>query len=315
MDALYIDPTSIFQSKATNMDPKKIFVFGSLNIDHVYNVEHFVQPGETLSSKSYEHYSGGKGLNQSVALAKAGVSVTHIGQIGLDGYWLIEILKKENVDTSGIFVSKNVSTGHAIIQINQSGENSIILSAGANKTIPIEEAKLILKKTSVGDILLLQNETNGIPDTIRFAKKQGLLIAFNPSPISTEMESYPLDLVDIFILNEIEAKAMTGIEDPSLAMGALIKRFPNGRILLTLGAIGARYSGPEGSFAVEAKKVNVVDSTAAGDTFTGYFFAEFSRSNDPQAALNLANEAAAICVTRKGASRSIPRRSEVTKTR
>ncbi len=296
------------------MNSKKIFVLGSLNIDHVYNIDHFVSPGETLSSDQYEHFAGGKGLNQSVALSKAGASVTHIGQIGLDGRWLIEILKKENVDTSGIMISKTVSTGHAIIQIDKTGENCILLFSGANLSIPVEQAKLLLGKSSSGDILLLQNETNGIVEAIQFAKKKGLLIAFNPSPYSQEIASYPLDLIDFLILNEFEAQKFTGEPNYAKAVEIIASQLPSARIVMTLGSKGGLYHGPEGSFASEAEKVNAIDTTAAGDTFTGYFFAEFAKSGDPQAALNLANKAAAICVTRKGASRSIPRLNEVNKT-
>jgi ribokinase len=295
------------------MSQKKIFVLGSLNIDHVYNVDHFVQPGETLSSEHYEHFSGGKGLNQSVALSKAGAPVVHIGQVGLDGAWLIEILKKENVDTSGIFTSKITSTGQAIIQIDKTGENGILLYMGANTTVPLEQAKLVLGKASAGDLLLLQNETNGVDEMMRFARKKGLLIAFNPSPLSPEITSYPLDIVDIFILNGIEARGLTGETDLTKMADAMRSKFPNAGIVLTLGSDGAMYRGSEGSFSVEAEKVNAVDTTAAGDTFAGYFLAEFVRSGDVKASLELASRAAAICVTRKGASRSIPRLNDVRK--
>ena len=287
-----------------------ILNFGSLNVDHVYEVEHFVRPGETLSSRSYKQYSGGKGANQSIALAYAGAKVFHAGKLGKDGEWLKAKLARCGVDVSLIEVVEGPS-GHAIIQVNRAGENAIVLHGGANHAITPKDALRVLSHFKAGDYLLLQNEITAIPEIMQRAAALGLKIVFNPAPMQPEVLKYPLKSVDTFILNEIEAAELTGELDEDKIPGALCALYPAATIVLTLGDRGARYyHGPERLHA-PAHKVNVVDTTAAGDTFIGYYLAAVAGGKKPDAAMKLACKAAAICVTRPGAADSIPKRSEV----
>lgn len=288
----------------------KILNFGSINIDHVYSVEHFVRPGETLGSTDYRQFAGGKGFNQSIALAYAGADVYHAGKIGKDGLWLLDHLQSSGVDTSFLEVVDSPS-GHAIIQVNREGENSIILYGGANQKITEAEAEKVLSKFSHGDYLLLQNEISAIPEIMRLAAGQGLTIIFNPSPMNSELLSYPLDLVDIFILNEIEGGELTGEQGPDEIYFSMREKYSNATTVLTVGDKGVLYADSEKTLRVEAEQVTPVDTTAAGDTFIGYFIAEIMDDRDIEQALRLACKAAAVCVTRPGAADSIPKREEL----
>ena len=288
----------------------QILNFGSLNIDHVYRVEHFVRPGETLSSTDYRVFMGGKGSNQSLALALAGAPVVHAGKLGSDGGWLKERLAGYGVDTALVEVGTGAS-GHAIIQVSASGENAIILHGGANREITAADAARVLASFGPGDWLLLQNEISAIPEIMRQAHNRGLTIAFNPAPMHTDVLAYPLELVRLFVVNEIEAAELSGEREPDRILGAMRQRYPGAATVLTLGSDGAAYAGPAGTFRVPAPKVTAVDTTAAGDTSIGYFLAELLRGADPRRALEVACRAAALCVTRPGAADSIPRRAEV----
>lgn len=288
----------------------KILNFGSLNIDHVYGVDHFVRPGETLASMSYRRFSGGKGNNQSLAVARAGAPVWHAGKIGADGVWLLAPLRQAGVNTSLILRSA-VPTGHAIIQVQKDGENCIVLHGGANRAITPADARQVLDHFQAGDYLLLQNEISSIPAIMRLAARRKMKIVFNPAPMSPDVSRYPLRLVDIFVVNEIEGGELTGAKDSSRIIAAMRRYYPKAMVILTLGARGAICAWANGSVQVAGRKVRAVDTTAAGDTFIGYFLAGYTQSGDVNAALELACQAAAICVTRPGAADSIPCRKEL----
>jgi len=288
----------------------RILSYGSINIDHVYNVTHFVRPGETLPAIDYRTFVGGKGLNQSVALARAGAEVLHAGKAGPGCEWLLAHMHEANVDTSLITVG-DVPAGHAIIQVDPSGQNCILLFGGANQHIESSEIKTALTEFSKGDFLLLQNEINRIPELIRMAKDRQMKIVFNPAPMNDAVESYPLELVDYLILNEIEGRELSGQDRPDDILAKLSARLPSTAIVLTLGESGAIYHFGNQHIAVPAKKVKAIDTTAAGDTFTGYFLAELARGSEVNHALSIATEAAAICVTKAGAASSIPFLKEV----
>ncbi|MBI3957690.1 MAG: ribokinase [Chloroflexi bacterium] len=287
-----------------------ILNFGSVNIDHVYRVEHLVRPGETIASQDYHHFSGGKGFNQSIALARAGAAVSHAGRIGGDGVWLREQLAGEGADVRLLEVIDGPS-GHAIIQVDATGENAIILFGGANRTITPTAAEEILDSFGGKDWLLLQNEISSMREILQLAGERGLRIVFNPAPMAAEVLDYPLDGVSIFVLNEVEGEAFTGATEPEAILAGMRRRFPTATVVLTLGADGAIYDDGAQRIHVPAQPVQAVDTTAAGDTFIGYFLAGLSAGDAPQAALELATRAAAICVTRPGAAPSIPRREEV----
>ena len=287
-----------------------ILNFGSLNIDHVYRVDHFVQPGETINSLGYQQFAGGKGYNQSTALAKAGARVFHAGRIGRDGAWLKERLEEAGADVSFTEVIDSPS-GHAVIQVDGAGENCIVLHGGANREVDPAFIEKVLEPFGSGDYLLLQNEISHLPDIISRASGKGLKIAFNPAPMGPEVRDYPLDRIDLFILNEIEARELTGESEPAGILEAMRVRYPKAAVVLTRGSKGALYGDGHRQFSVAAERVTPVDTTAAGDTFTGYFLSHLILSGDPEAALRLGCRASAICVTRMGAAESIPALEEI----
>lgn len=287
-----------------------IINFGSLNIDHVYRVEHLVRPGETIGSLSYQQFAGGKGFNQSIALARAGAEVRHAGKIGAEGGWLLDMLRSAGAHTEDV-MQVEIPTGHALIQVDANAENAIILFGGANQAITPDDVDGVLSRTTAGDYLLLQNEISSIDRILQRGAERGLRIVFNPAPMTPTVLDYPLDGVAIFIVNETEAEALTGASTPETIVAAMRERFPKAATVLTLGAAGAIYADGAAQIHVPAVKVQAVDTTAAGDTFTGYFLAALSTGNAIEAALQLAARAAAICVTRPGAANSIPMRAEV----
>lgn len=290
----------------------KILSLGSLNIDLVYSVSHINLEGETLSARELEQKQGGKGLNQSVALARAGAEVFMAGCVGADGADLVETLRHSGADTT--FIRKvDEPSGHAIIQLADSGANSIIIYGGANLKITPEMIDETLSRFAPGDYILLQNEISNVDYAIRSAKERGLKVAFNPSPISEELLSYPLELVDVFILNELEGQTLSGIESEkgSEVMASLIQKFPQAVIVLTLGDKGAMYHGNGQDLTCCAHKVSVVDTTGAGDTFCGYFLACTMRGMDPKTALETASRASALAIGKKGAAVSIPTLAQV----
>ncbi len=286
----------------------KIINFGSINIDHVYGVEHFVRPGETLESESYSVFSGGKGANQSIALARAGAEVLHAGNIGADGAWLKTKLQENGVDVS-LVETVDVPTGHAVIQVNREGENAIIIHGGANRSVSEANIEKVLEKAEECDYLLLQNEINAVDKILEKAK--GLTVVFNPAPMTDEVKNYPLEKVDIFIVNEVEGEALTGETEPDLMLDAMQKLYPKSRTVLTLGKAGVIYADSEQRIKVPALQVDAVDTTGAGDTFIGYFLAELSRGSDIETSLQMGVKASALCVTRQGAADSIPKLEEV----
>ena len=289
----------------------KVLNFGSLNIDMVYSVDHVVRPGETTASAELRYFCGGKGLNQSVALARAGAEVSHAGCVGADGGRLISLLRDNGVDTSLVTKSESPS-GHAIIQVDRDGQNSILLFGGANMEITPEQIENAVGNFSAGGRLFLQNEINGISEIIGAAHERGLEIVFNPSPFGAEILSYPLENIDWFVVNETEAEELTGETEPEKILGAFSQKFPRASVLLTLGADGAFCRTKDGTFYCKIFSVPVVDTTAAGDTFLGFFFAMLDRFG-AERALKIASAASAVAVSRPGASASIPTLDEVKK--
>ena len=291
----------------------KVLNFGSLNLDYVYDVDHFVREGETISSADMNVFCGGKGLNQSVALAKAGVKVYHAGAVGsADGAMLLEALSDVGVDIS--YVKRyDMSSGHAIIQKNRAGNNCILLYGGANQNIGIDFIKEVLKDFDKGDILLLQNEVSNLSFIIDEGYKRGMSIVLNTSPINEKIFECDLEKVEYLILNEIEAADILGASDTGEdeLIEKLTKRFPGMKIVLTLGEKGSVYVDKTQKIRQEIYKVDAVDTTAAGDTFTGYFIAGLVAGTDVAASLKQATRAASITVSRKGASPSIPFAKEV----
>ncbi len=288
----------------------KLLVFGSLNIDDVYHLPHLVREGETLSSTGYARNEGGKGFNQAVALAKAGQAVCFAGAIGQDGLFLRERLLELGVCTDGLAVL-DAPTGHAVIQVDAQGKNCIILLGGANQQITPDMIESVLSRFEPGDWLLMQNEISHGGLLLRRAAARGLRVILNPSPISPALLDWPLVLVDTFLLNEVEGRDLTGHTAPDDILDALLRRYPSARIVLTLGAEGAIYADGTQRVHQSCIPVAAVDTTAAGDTFTGYFLHGALCGKSMQEALCRAAHAAAITVSRPGAALSIPFAEEV----
>ena len=288
----------------------RILNIGSINIDYVYTVPHFVQAGETLAAASRQIFLGGKGLNQSVAMARAGSVVCHAGMVGNEGVNLLDILRDAGVDTNLIMQTDSPS-GHTIIQVNPEGENCILLFPGANQELDEVFIDKAVHGFSEGDMLVLQNEVSCIAYAMQAAKAKGMRVVFNPSPFGTEIAGYPLGLLDYFLLNELEGKALTNKNQPGDILKTMGQLYPDAVIVLTLGEEGVLCLSKGKIFSHKSYKVDVIDTTAAGDTFSGYFISSLAEGKDIAEALEIASMAAAISVSRKGAAVSIPDLAEV----
>ena len=294
----------------------KILSFGSLNIDYVYSVPHFVKKGETLSAKELNVYTGGKGLNQSIALARAGVETYQAGAIGTDGMFLLEQLKEAGVKTDLVKILDDVRTGNAIIQNDDEGDNCIVLFGEANQAITKEQVDEVFKDFTNEDYLLIQNEINELSYIVEKAKEEGMKIILNPSPMNEKIMKLPLDQIDYFILNEIEAMQILKMDKPEEIDGKYIasllhERFKDATIVLTLGSEGSVCISDDEYVEQSIYKVKAIDTTAAGDTYTGYFIAGILNGKTIKESMDIASKASAIAVTRQGAAPSIPVLEEV----
>ena len=291
----------------------KILNFGSLNIDNVYLVDHFVSKGETMTPLAFSVFPGGKGLNQSVAIGKAGGEIYHAGCIGPDGQFLLDTLKTANVDVHLVKILDNEKTGNAIIQNDKNGDNCILLNPGTNRMVEEEYIQQVFNEFYSGDYVILQNEINALPLIIDEAKKREMTIILNPSPMDQNLDNIDYSKIDWLILNEIEAGQL--IRNNSTDAVSIIEEiksiFPNIKIVLTMGEKGSWCFDGKQITHQEIYPVKVADTTAAGDTFTGYFFTCLLENMSVQESLNMAAKASAIAVSKAGAAPSIPNRSEV----
>ena len=288
----------------------KILNFGSCNIDQVYSLDHIVRVGETQTTYKLETFPGGKGLNQSIAIARAGAKVYHAGCVGCDGDMLIDVLSESGVDLSYL---KRVDekNGHAIIQVTTAGENSIFLYAGSNEMVSREYIDSVLEHFCEGDIILLQNEISNIDYIVKRAYEKKMSIVLNPSPFNEKLNEIDFNMISCVILNEVEAGEIAKCESAEECLSFFKNNYPNIKVMLTLGSKGCVYMDAEHEIFQPAFKVNVVDTTAAGDTFTGYFLSEVSQGTDYERVLKIATAASAIAVSRSGAAPSIPCKDEV----
>ncbi|MGP1458612.1 MAG: ribokinase [Treponema sp.] len=297
----------------------KILNFGSLNIDYVYSVDHFVRGGETLSSGGLDVFADGKGLNQSIALARAltgvpDIELFHAGGIGRhDGQFLKQLLAQAGVNTH--FIQEHAEpSGHTVIQLDSSGKNCILLHGGANQLHSDSFIDSVLSSFSAGDYLVLQNEINNIGIIMAKANARGMKIIFNPSPYSEKINTLPLELVSCFVVNEVEAADITRLplsSAPKVLFEMLQSAFGRAKVALTLGKSGVIYADGARIYTHGIYDVPVTDTTGAGDTFTGYFIACLAQNMPPERALELASKASSLAVSKKGAAPSIPTISEV----
>ena len=293
----------------------KILNYGSLNIDKTFSLDHIVKPGETISSYAYNINAGGKGCNQAGALAKAGLDVYMAGKVGTDGQFLLDLLKEFNVNIDYIN-KKGSATGQAIIQVSKEGQNSIILSPGSNHENTKKEIDSVLENFSKGDYLILQNEINNVEYIINKGYEKGLTICFNPSPFTEEIKKLPLNKISYFFVNEVEAAQIIqneNIDDYDNTLKILNNKFPNSHIVMTIGKAGAYYSYKDIRLHQAIIDAPVVDTTAAGDTFMGYFIASLIFNYEIKDALYYATKASAVTVSKKGALVSIPMKKDIYK--
>lgn len=282
-----------------------IWNLGSINADMVYALPHMPAPGETLAALSFEQGLGGKGANMSVAAARAGAHTCHIGAVGRDGAWAVERLTEYGVDTRHI-AALDTPTGHAIIAVDAQGENQIILFSGANRQISEAQIGQALSAAKTGDILVLQNETNMQAEAAGIARELGLKVAYAAAPFDAKAVQAVLPVLDLLFLNEVEAEQLRQ------ATGKAANELGIGDVIVTLGAKGARHYNASGEARdVPAHQVSPVDTTGAGDTFTGYVLAGLDRGMPMAQAMSLAAKAGALMVTRHGAADVIPDLKEV----
>lgn len=288
----------------------KVLNFGSLNYDTVYSVDHILLPGETIAASRMEIFCGGKGLNQSIALARAGAQVNHAGMVGEDGEMLLNVCRENGVDISHIQAVPGKS-GHTVIQVDRRGQNSILLYGGANRALTPEFCREVFKGFGSGDLLLLQNEVNGIDGMMELACEKGMRVALNPSPYDAAIDACDLNKVSYLLLNEIEGWQISGEKEPEKILDFFASRYPQTAVVLTLGRAGAVYQSGGQRLNHGIYSVKVEDTTAAGDTFTGFFLAGVLKGEDAARSLELASKASSLAVTRKGAVPSIPTLKEV----
>lgn len=287
-----------------------IWNLGSINADMVYAVPHLPGPGETLAALELSQFLGGKGANMSVAGARAGSHVHHIGAVGTDGQWAVERLMEYGVDTRHI-AELSVPTGHAIIAVDAAGENQILLYPGANQEISADQLGQALSQAETGDVLILQNETNCQVEAAKLGRKLGLKVCYAAAPFDAETVQSVMPYLDFLIVNEIEAAQL------QVATGLSPAQLPVAQVIVTLGAEGARYFDTSTNTAQDfpAFQVDAVDTTGAGDTFTGYVLAGMDRGMPMAQAISQAMRAAAIMVTRRGTADVIPDFKDVRETK
>lgn len=295
------------------MSAPTIVVVGSVNADDAIRLARLPGPGETVGARSLDTALGGKGANQAVAAARAGARVRMVGAVGSDGDALIAALAAEGVDTDGVARLDGLSSGHAVVLIDDHGENSIVVVPGANHAIPLRVVEDACGRLLAGDVLLLQHE---VPIEIsraaaRAARRAGATVLWNAAPAPTSVDEL-IDEIDVLIVNEHELVAVAGllaidVDRPDLV--EVVAERIAADVICTLGAAGAvhRVDGITGT--APAPRVEVVDTTAAGDTSIGYLAATTGLPFDLRLATALT--AGSLAVTRPGASSSIPTRAEV----
>jgi len=283
-----------------------IYNLGSINADHIYNVPHLPCPGETLSANSFVTGLGGKGINQSVAAALAGSKVIHIGAVGGDGKWAVDKIASYGIDTRNIN-TVDTATGHAIINVDESGENAIVIYPGANHGLIVDQISNAMQDAKSGDILLLQNETTLQAQAAKLAQDRGMTVIYSAAPFSVNAVRAVLENITMLLMNKVESEQLcAGLESELIDL-------PVSEIIVTKGSDGVDWlNSATGEIAhTPSFPVSAIDTTAAGDTFAGYFAAGLDQGLSMEAAIGLGSAAAAIKVTRMGTAEAIPMRDEV----
>ena len=283
----------------------KILNFGSINKDYVYSVNEFVSPGETIKTNDFKEFLGGKGLNQSVAVSRSGSKIYHAGCINKNDEIIKKQLNEWGVDTSYIY-DVDEPTGHAIIQVNTYGENSILIHGGANLKVTSKQIDQIISKFGEDDILIIQNEINKVSEIIDRAYSQKMKIIFNPAPFSKEVLDYPLKKINTLIYNEIEGIGLSGKNNIKDIKMELLEKLPMVNHIITLGEKGSIYFNHNEKISVHAHSVNTIDTTAAGDTYVGYYISTLTKKIGIKECMEKATKAAGITTEKIGGAISIP---------
>lgn len=287
----------------------KVLNLGSLNIDYNYFLGHIMQTNETQAANEMRVFPGGKGLNQSIAMARAGMEVHHAGVIGEDGDFLVDTLQSAGVHTELIQKTEGRS-GHAIIQVDPMGQNAVMIYRGCNTDVTTEYIDTILEDFDEEDILVLQNEVTNVAYAIERAHEKQMRIVLNPSPCNEALKSCDLSKVDLFFINEVEGRELTSYVQPGDILIGMQEKYPDSSCVLTLGSQGAFFKTTQESVYQPALPVHAVDSTAAGDIFEGYFLSSYLNGHSAKESLKIAAYAAGISVQREGASMSAPTMEE-----
>jgi ribokinase len=290
-----------------------VVVVGSLNMDFIYRVKHLPAQGQTITAVSYQRAAGGKGANQAVAAARQGATVGMIGCVGQDdiGNTLVNGLSQDNINTEHIHAVDQASTGMASIYVDDNAENNIVIVAGANALLDNQHVQNARAMIQSARCLICQFETPlaTFVEAAKIAQQHGVTVILNPSPIR-DFDLQLLSLVDVLIVNEIEATQLSRSNDTSAAATALLALGPTD-IIFSLGAKGVLRTTKTSSVYLPAFNVSAVDTTGAGDTFAGSLAAALAKGLEMKIAIQHAQAAAAICVTRDGAQPSIPYKVEV----
>jgi ribokinase len=278
-----------------------VFNLGSINADLFYQVPHLIGPGETLASTEHSRGLGGKGANMSVATSRAAARAVHIGAVGPDGRWAVDRLLEYGVDTRHI-TEVSDPTGHAVIMVDPAGENAILLFPGANHAITDTHIANALGEATEDDTFLFQNETSAQVEGATLASAKGMRVVYAAAPFDADAVLAVLPLLDMLVMNAVEAQQLTE------ATGIALTDLPVRDIVVTLGGDGCRWlntdTGADRHFP--AIPVTPVDTTGAGDTFTGFLVAALDRGLPMEQAISLGQQAGAIMVTRHGTADVIP---------
>lgn len=297
---------------------KNIVIVGSSNTDLVVQTSNFPNPGETIIGGDFNTFAGGKGANQAVAAARLGGNVSFIAKVGEDDFGSIAIngFEKDNINTEFVYKDSDAPSGVAIIMIDENGENVIVVSPGANNNLSPLDISKAENVIASSDLILTQLETpiKTVSYVLDMAKKLGKKVILNPAP-AQELGDSLYENLFLITPNESEAAILTKVEvvderSASNAASVLLKKGVK-NVIITLGSKGAFFKNNEEEFIIKANKVQVVDTTGAGDTFNGAVTVALSEGKSFKEAIAFGNVAAGISVTRLGAQSSIPKRDEL----
>ena len=296
---------------------KKICVIGSLNMDLVVNVENMPKKGQTLIGSDFKEVPGGKGANQAVAMARLGGDVTMIGKVGTDsfGQTLIDALKNDNVDTTYVH-KENGPTGVAMITVDKNAENAIVVAPGANFKVSKNDIDKNIEAIKGSDIVVVQLETplDTIKYTLKKAKEFGKYTILNPAP-AVKLEDSIIENVDLLTPNETELEILSGVsinnEDDILKAAQVMLEKGVKKLIVTLGSKGSLYIDKENKIFKKSYKVDAIDTTAAGDSYTGAIAVSLSQGKNVEDTIDFASRVGALCVTKEGAQTSLPTIEEV----